>query len=294
MQDYYQILETSFGATQVEIRDQYRFLLHAWHPDKFPNPVDKIRAQEKTRLINEAYEILGDPRKRDKYNHAYHSPDNRTVHVGSSVNPIDNYEWLLHFKPNKQYSVWLDPGFNPYEWDEGSTPEIRREWQGEEYQVQVTQPAKTAIAAFSQVLSDILITVRVHFLPETAEAGEAGILFGIGYTHYLPARYYRFGLTHSGGWKFSYNDRSQGETVFREGFSAEANRRLAAAESVRLIAASYEDSVLLGIDQTPLGEMVRIPQLACGAVGVFVTSPAHAAVCGAGFSSFRPYFIKQS
>jgi len=38
MKDYYQILEVGTDASQDIIKEQYRFLVQAWHPDKFPNP----------------------------------------------------------------------------------------------------------------------------------------------------------------------------------------------------------------------------------------------------------------
>jgi hypothetical protein len=65
--DYYSILELSPDATQAQIKRQYRLLLHAWHPDKFPNQDQKLRAQERTKALNEAYSILGDPNERARY-----------------------------------------------------------------------------------------------------------------------------------------------------------------------------------------------------------------------------------
>ena len=65
--DYYKLLEIPSDATQEQIKEQYRFLLHAWHPDKFRKPEQKLRAQERTKALNEAYEILGDPNKRAQY-----------------------------------------------------------------------------------------------------------------------------------------------------------------------------------------------------------------------------------
>jgi curved DNA-binding protein CbpA len=67
MKDYYQILEVPPDAPQDMIKEQYRFLVHAWHPDKFPNPAQKIKAEEKIKEINTAYEILRNPAKRAEY-----------------------------------------------------------------------------------------------------------------------------------------------------------------------------------------------------------------------------------
>jgi formylglycine-generating enzyme required for sulfatase activity len=67
MKNYYEILEISPNVTQEQIKKQYRFLLHAWHPDKFPESDQKTMAEEKVKLINEAYSILSDPQKRRDY-----------------------------------------------------------------------------------------------------------------------------------------------------------------------------------------------------------------------------------
>jgi curved DNA-binding protein CbpA len=67
MKDYYKVLEVSQYASLDEIKQQYRFLVHAWHPDKFPNPSQKDKAETKLKEINEAYDVIGNPEKRYKY-----------------------------------------------------------------------------------------------------------------------------------------------------------------------------------------------------------------------------------
>jgi hypothetical protein len=294
LKDYYRILETSFDASATEIRSQYRFLLHAWHPDKFPSSHDKEKAQERTRLLNEAFEILSDPQKKKKYDFAYPGREKHNNRQGSPSNLVDNFEWLLNFTPGKQYSVWLDPSFNPYELAEGSTAEIERGWQDDEYQVRVQKGGKTATAAFPQTLSDILISVQLRFLPGSDWHAMAGIVFGICYTRYKLTRSYRLGLSPTGTWIFSRWDRLQGDTILSEGRSIEAAKQIAGGDSLRLIAASFEDGVQLGLTRTALSGVIRIAEPICGGVGVFVSNPENATFSGAGFSCFRPYFIKQS
>ncbi len=67
MKDYYAILGVTPDATQDEIRDQYRFLMHTWHPDKYTNPKHKAKAAEKAAEINEAVAILSNENKRADY-----------------------------------------------------------------------------------------------------------------------------------------------------------------------------------------------------------------------------------
>jgi curved DNA-binding protein CbpA len=62
--DYYQILQVSPSADFAEIKTAYRKLAHQFHPDKNP---DNKSAEAYFKLIKEAYEILSDPVKKEKY-----------------------------------------------------------------------------------------------------------------------------------------------------------------------------------------------------------------------------------
>jgi DnaJ-class molecular chaperone len=62
--DYYQTLGVIKSASEKEIKQAYRKLARKHHPDV--NPGDKS-AEAKFKEINEAYEVLGDPEKRRKY-----------------------------------------------------------------------------------------------------------------------------------------------------------------------------------------------------------------------------------
>ena len=62
--DYYNILEVDKGASESEIKKAYRKQAMQWHPDKHKG--DK-QAEEKFKEINEAYQVLGDEKKRKQY-----------------------------------------------------------------------------------------------------------------------------------------------------------------------------------------------------------------------------------
>ncbi|CAN5845831.1 J domain-containing protein [soil metagenome] len=62
--DYYQTLGVPKNAPEKDIKQAYRKLARKHHPDV--NPGDTA-AESKFKEINEAYEVLGDPEKRRKY-----------------------------------------------------------------------------------------------------------------------------------------------------------------------------------------------------------------------------------
>ena len=62
--DYYKILGVDRKASDDEIRKAYRKLAKQYHPDYNPN---NKQAEESFKEINEAYEVLGDSKKRGHY-----------------------------------------------------------------------------------------------------------------------------------------------------------------------------------------------------------------------------------
>ena len=65
--DFYSILGVAQTATIAEIKDHFRFLSHAYHPDKFATQEQRNKAEEQFKKINESYSVLSDPTARARY-----------------------------------------------------------------------------------------------------------------------------------------------------------------------------------------------------------------------------------
>ncbi|MDO5301726.1 MAG: molecular chaperone DnaJ [Tissierellia bacterium] len=64
MRDFYEILEVSRSATDVEIKKAYRKKAKQYHPDLHPGDED---AEQRFKEVNTAYEVLSDATKRKRY-----------------------------------------------------------------------------------------------------------------------------------------------------------------------------------------------------------------------------------
>jgi molecular chaperone DnaJ len=71
-QDYYDVLGLNRDASDSEIKTAYRKLAFQYHPDRN----HEAGSEEKFKEVNEAYETLSNPQKRDAYDRFGHSGDN--------------------------------------------------------------------------------------------------------------------------------------------------------------------------------------------------------------------------
>ena len=86
-QDYYEVLGIEKTATIEEIKHAYRKLAIKYHPDK--NPGDKT-AEEKFKQCAEAYEVLSDPQRRQRYDQfGFNDPFGGGASGGGGFNPFD-------------------------------------------------------------------------------------------------------------------------------------------------------------------------------------------------------------
>lgn len=64
--DYYEVLGVPREADDAALKKAYRKLALEWHPDRHQG-AERAKAEARFKELNEAYEVLSDPRKRAKY-----------------------------------------------------------------------------------------------------------------------------------------------------------------------------------------------------------------------------------
>lgn len=82
--DYYEILEVSRNSSDEIIKAAYRTMCKKYHPDTFTDP--RAVAEERIRKINEAYQVLGHPADKRRYD-ALYDQRRKTVARLSSASP---------------------------------------------------------------------------------------------------------------------------------------------------------------------------------------------------------------
>lgn len=106
--DYYEILGIPRGASESDIKKAFRKLAREYHPDVAK---DKKKAEEKFKEVNEAYEVLGDPAKRKKYDEL-----GANWKSGAEFRPPHGYE---NFSGGRTYS--RGGGANAQDFEFGGT-----------------------------------------------------------------------------------------------------------------------------------------------------------------------------
>ncbi|KAG1313421.1 hypothetical protein G6F64_002274 [Rhizopus arrhizus] len=69
--DYYKILDVSRDADARAIKKAYRKKAQEWHPDKYSGNLDKSQVENKMAEINQAYEVLSDPEKKEQFDNGF-------------------------------------------------------------------------------------------------------------------------------------------------------------------------------------------------------------------------------
>ena len=92
VKNYYKILGVNRTSSEDDIKKAYRKLALKFHPDKNK----ESDAEEKFKEIAEAYEVLSDRTKKNKYDHS-----NRR-----NSTPSHNYNWSFSFTPSDPFDLF--------------------------------------------------------------------------------------------------------------------------------------------------------------------------------------------
>ena len=90
--DYYEVLGVEKSASQEDLKKAYRKLAMQFHPDRNP---DNKEAEEKFKEAAEAYEILSNDDKRQKYDRYGHDGVKGSAYGSSGFTDINDIFW--HF-----------------------------------------------------------------------------------------------------------------------------------------------------------------------------------------------------
>ncbi len=149
--NYYEILEIDKKASTEIVEKAYKTLVKKYHPD-LQEGSKKQECEEKLKLINEAYEILSNPEKREKYNQEIEYKYQQNIKdKDEDTNTDTNYQTNNDYN-NTKSNINADYEQNNYQSYENTQPsyqnldeKVRRARQQAEFQKQYNKKMNDAI-----------------------------------------------------------------------------------------------------------------------------------------------------
>ncbi len=92
--DYYEVLGVSKGASEDEIKKAYRKLAKKYHPDLNPNNKE---AEAKFKEVNEAFQVLSDKEKRQRYDQFGHAGVDPNFGAGAGAGGFGGFDGGFDF-----------------------------------------------------------------------------------------------------------------------------------------------------------------------------------------------------
>ncbi len=155
--DYYKILEVTPEATADEIKKSYRRLAMTYHPDRNPGNAE---AEEKFKEINEAYDVLSNAEKRQKFDLMRNGKANTADYYkqktakNAQKDDLGDFDFEYFKKKTGEYSEFFKNFF--------SNSSL---FKGEDFSGNITISLKEAYLGSTRILSVLGNQLRIKILP---------------------------------------------------------------------------------------------------------------------------------
>jgi len=164
--DYYESLGISRNATKSDIKKAYRKAALKYHPDRAKNSgFDPKIAEEKFKEISEAYSILTDPDKKQKYDQFGHDAFSQFGGRGGFHMDIDPFDIFSQFFGGRGFGRGGFSSFNADDSPFSSTRQFRSTQQpqrGKDVQISLTIKTSELVNRKDTLKKTISVNRRFH------------------------------------------------------------------------------------------------------------------------------------
>lgn len=163
--DYYEVLGVSKSASEDEIKKAFRKAAVKYHPDKEGG--DEAKFKE----VNEAYEVLKDKQKRQRYDQFGHAGVGGAAGGGFSGNPFEGFDFGGFGGQHVNFDFGGDLGDIFGQFFGGGRGQSARAHRGRDVETQVTLSFEEAVFGTEKELSLDMMDECSHCHGERAEPG---------------------------------------------------------------------------------------------------------------------------
>lgn len=105
MKNYYDILQVNPKASKEIIDKAYNVLLKQYNPNSQTNEIEKMRSEQITKDLNEAYYVLSDVFLREQYDRELQQKNLRNINQTYSQQEKNNYEYNNTETNNQEINI---------------------------------------------------------------------------------------------------------------------------------------------------------------------------------------------
>lgn len=105
MKNYYDILQVNPKASKEIIDKAYNVLLKQYDPNSQTNEIEKMRSEQITKDLNEAYYVLSDVFLREQYDRELQQENSRNINQTYSQQEKNNYEYNDTETKNQEINI---------------------------------------------------------------------------------------------------------------------------------------------------------------------------------------------